>query len=103
MGTACFPLVPDTPFDIEKSKARRTNTFDQDRINDERLPPNHSLYLRLERQFHFGGSALVVYLSVWNVYDRENIYEYKWNEEYNYRGVMQTGGIVPIFGLKYEL
>ena len=94
--------APYTPFDVEMSKRWGTDIFDEERINAERLPPNHRLDLRIEKQFRIRGSMLTTYLSIWNTYDRENIYGYKWNEEKNKAGVMRYGGIVPILGLRYE-
>jgi len=94
--------APYTPFDYEKSERRETDVFDQTRINAERLPPYNTLSLRIDKSFHLGGSDFALYLSVWNVYHRKNIIGYKWNEVRNRPGTMQTGGIVPIFGLEYE-
>jgi hypothetical protein len=94
--------APYTPFDLQRSRWRETDIFDLQRINEKHLPPYHALYIRLEKRFRFGNSTLAAYLSVWNVYDRENVYGYKWNEEYNYPGEMVAYGIVPVFGFRYE-
>ena len=64
---------------------KKTNKgiYDLSRTNSERLPDYHSLNIRIDKRFYFQGSNLIVYLSVWNVYNRKNIAQYVWNEVKN--------------------
>ena len=58
--------------------------------------------VRFDRRFHFSGSNLVFYFSVWNAYNRKNIASYFWNEMENKQDVIYQWSLLPIFGLEYE-
>ncbi len=94
--------TPYTPFDLEKSQAANSGIFDTARINGERHPAYHSLSIRADRRFHFSRSNLVLYLNVWNVYDRKNVASYYWNEFRNEQGIQYQWGIMPVFGVEFE-
>ncbi len=93
---------PYTPLDLEASEASGRTVLDGSRVNESRYPAYHSLNLRFDRRFYFGGSNLVWYVSVWNAYDRKNVASYSWNA---IKGEVQTTnqwGLLPIFGLEWE-
>jgi hypothetical protein len=94
--------LPYTPFAIAASAAARAGIFDADRINAERLPAYHSLSLRADRRFHFRRSSLIVYLSIWNAYDRKNVASYYWNEVENRPGCTYQFGLLPVLGIEFE-
>ncbi len=93
---------PYTPLDLEASAAEGRDVLDGSKVNQARYPDYHSLNLRFDRRFHFQGSNLVGYVSIWNVYNRKNVASYSWN---GVKGVMDTTyqwGMLPIFGLEWE-
>jgi hypothetical protein len=93
---------PYTPLDLEASATEGRDVLDGSQINQARYPNYHSLNLRFDRRFHFQGSNLVWYVSVWNVYNRKNVSSYTWN---GVTGVVDTNyqwGMLPIFGLEWE-
>ena len=94
--------APYTPFEKEASQQLNRGILDKNRINENRYPDYHSLNLRLDKRFHFNYSNLVVYLSVWNVYNQKNIASYYWNDRKNDQDVIYQWGMLPIFGLEYE-
>jgi len=94
--------APYTPFDLEASRRNRRAVLDDSRINAARYPDYHSLNLRFDRRFHFTGSNLVFYLSVWNAYDRKNLAGYFWNDAEGIQDRIYQWRILPIFGLEYE-
>ena len=94
--------VPWTPFDQEASRTLGRGVYDEARLGAERLPAYHSLNLRVDRRFHFARSNLIVYLSVWNAYNRENLATYYWNEIENRQAVQEQWGMLPIFGIEWE-
>jgi len=53
------------------------------------------LNIRADRRFHFSGSTLIVYLSVWNAYGRENVSSISWNEIENNPEAKQCGAPSP--------
>ncbi len=94
--------APYTPFDIAKSKEAVEGIWDLNRINSERLSPYHSLNIRVDRRFYFQGSSLIVYLSVWNAYGRNNIAGYQWNEILNEQESIDQWSTLPVLGFEYE-
>ena len=94
--------APYTPFDMEQSKMYNKGILDTDRINSERLPDYHSLNIRVDKRFYFSGSNLILYLSVWNVYGRENVASYVWNEVENEPDVQYQWSTLPVLGIEYE-
>jgi len=94
--------APYTPLDIEASKAINRSVLDRNRINEERYPAYHSLNVRVDRRFNFSQSNLIVFLSVWNAYNRENIAGYYWNEIDREQDVMHQWSMLPVFGMEFE-
>jgi hypothetical protein len=95
--------APYTPLDPVKSRALNRSVFDGDRVNAERYPDYHSLNLRVDRRLHWHGSNLILYLSVWNVYNRKNVASYFWNESEQRQDVLYQWGLLPVVGIEYEL
>lgn len=94
---------PYTPFDQAKSREFRAGIIDTRRLNAERYPDYHSLNIRIDKKFFFSSQNLDIYLSVWNTYNRKNISEYYWNSDKNSSEAIYQWGIMPIFGIEYEL
>ncbi len=94
--------TPYTPFDLEKSEALDKAVLDADRVNSLRNPDYHSLNIRADRRFNFTGTNLIIYISIWNVYNRKNVAGYFWNETKNKPGTLYQWGILPIFGVEFE-
>ena len=94
--------VPYTPFDFEKSKANHRAVYDEAQINEVRYPDYHSMNLRFDRRFNFSNSNLVFYLSAWNVYNRNNIANYFWNDKEQKQDQVYQWQLLPIFGLEFE-
>jgi len=93
---------PYTPFNIEESQELNRGVLNENRINGERYDPYHSLNLRIDKRFAFSGSNLVLYLSIWNVYDRKNVASIYWDQIENEPAVVYQWGMLPIFGVEYE-
>jgi hypothetical protein len=94
--------VPYTPFDYAASKNAGTGIWDLTRTNSERLPDYHSMNLRIDKKFYFNNSNLLVYLSIWNVYNRNNIAFYYWNEVKNEIEAQKQWSTLPVIGVEYE-
>ena len=88
--------------DEAESQVNNRGILDQTRINGERYPDYHSLNIRADRRFNFNNANLVLYLSIWNVYDRKNIASYFWNGNTNSSDTIYQYGMLPIFGIEYE-
>ncbi len=94
--------VPYTPFDVEASHRLNRGVLDESRINEKRYPDYHSLNLRFDRRWHFGGANLILYVSVWNAYDRRNVASHYWNQTENRQDTIYQWGLLPVFGLEFE-
>ncbi|MCW8810695.1 MAG: TonB-dependent receptor [Ignavibacteriaceae bacterium] len=94
--------VPYTPFDYDASKAAGVGIWDLSRTNSERLPDYHSMNIRIDKRFYFSTSSLLLYLSVWNVYNRENVAFYYWNEVTNEIDSQTQWSTLPVIGVEYE-
>jgi hypothetical protein len=94
--------APYTPIDEATSLAAGNTVLDGARINQARYPAYHSLNLRVDRRFHFSGSTLIAYLSVWNAYDRRNVASYYWNVDEDRVDSIRQWGMLPILGIEYE-
>lgn len=93
---------PYTPFDEVASQHINSGIFDLARINGERLPAYHSLNIRMDKRFYFRASNLTLYLSVWNVYNRKNVFSYYWNTIEKKPGHVLGWGILPVLGIEFE-
>lgn len=94
--------APYTPFNEAASLAAFKGVLDVSQTNSKRLPDFHSLNIRADKRFHFQSSTLIVYLSVWNAYARENIAAYTWNEIDNKPDKEKMWGLLPVFGIEFE-
>lgn len=94
--------APYTPFDYDASIENKKGIYDLNRTNSERLPDYHSLNIRADKRFYFEGSNLIIYLSVWNVYGRENIAQYVWNEIENKQDKQLQWSTLPVLGVEFE-
>ncbi len=93
---------PDTPIDETASRQTGYEMLNTDKINTERMPDYHSLNIRFDKRFNFEKSSVVLYLSIWNLYGRENITEYYW-DEVNQKKEHSTGwGMLPVLGVEWE-
>ena len=94
--------APYTPFDYEASKQAGVGIWNLSRTNSERLPDYHSMNIRIDKRFYFSSSSLLVYLSVWNVYNRKNVAFYYWNEVKNDIDSQTQWSTLPVLGVEYE-
>ena len=94
--------APFTPLDIEASQAINRSVYDESRVMEDRYPDYHSLNLRVDRRYNFSNSNMIVYFSVWNAYNRENIATYYWNEVEKKQDQMLQWAMLPIFGIEFE-
>ena len=93
---------PYTPLDLAASEEFNRTILDETRINAERYPAYHSLNIRVDRRFHFSGSSLICYASVWNVYNRRNVTATYWNQIERKEDYIHQWGMMPILGVEFE-
>ncbi|MEA3462875.1 MAG: hypothetical protein U9R49_13395, partial [Bacteroidota bacterium] len=93
---------PYTPLDLAACEESNRTILDETRINAGRYPAYHSLNLRVDRRFHFSGSSLVCYASVWNAYNRRNVTATYWNRIDRKEDYIHQWGMMPILGVEFE-
>jgi len=93
---------PYTPLDLEASQEINRSVYDQARVNESRYPAYHSLNLRADRRFNFSNSNMIVFISIWNAYNRENVASYFWNEVEKKQDKILQWSMLPIFGIEFE-
>ena len=93
---------PYTPFDIEKSLAMGRGVYDMSKFNSMEFPAYHRLDLRVDKKFYIGRTCLTTYLELQNVYNRNNVYGYFWNEDKNAVGTIYHWSFMPVGGFSYQ-
>ena len=93
---------PYTPFDYQASYEAGRGIIDEARLLEERYPDYHSMNVRVDKRFHFDSTNLVVYLSIWNTYNRKNVSTIFWDEINNKQKELYQWSLLPVFGIEYE-
>jgi outer membrane receptor protein involved in Fe transport len=71
-------------------------------VNSTRYPDYHKIDIRVDKQFILAGWALIAYLDLWNVYNRDNIMSYSYKANTDGTIIMNPKydfGIMPIVGI----
>jgi len=94
--------APYTPFDLAASTAANRGVYDEHSVNSGRLPAYHTLDVRADRRFTFANANGVVFVAVQNLYARENIASYYWNQNKNEPATYKQWGLLPLLGVELE-
>ena len=70
--------------------------------NSDRLPPYHRLDLRVSKTFQFDGWKLGTFLELLNAYNRQNLLDYRYSENYTKREDAHQLPIIPYLGITAE-
>ena len=87
---------PYTPYNSD-------GTQDIDKYNSSRIVANHSLDLRVDRKWDFGGYNLIAYLDVQNIYNRKNTSFVRWDKRERKVDMTSSIGILPSIGVSLEM
>ena len=93
---------PYTPLDYEASKRVNRAVYATDDFNSVRYPYYMRVDLRVDKKFDFKGASLVGYLELQNLFDRENIYNYYWNEDDKDAGTIYQWAFFPVGGISVQ-
>ncbi len=92
--------APYTPVDIKQSNELNKCLLDQSKFLGERYPVYSTFNFRIDKRFNLQKSTLILYLDLWNAFNRDNVFYYMW-KRYSINTENQLH-ILPIFGIKYE-
>ena len=70
--------------------------------NSDRLPAYHRLDLRISKIFQFSGWKLGAFLELLNTYNRKNLLDYRYSDDYKTRDDINQLPILPYFGITAE-
>ncbi|MCY3724358.1 MAG: TonB-dependent receptor plug domain-containing protein [Candidatus Poribacteria bacterium] len=70
--------------------------------NSDRLPPYHRLDLRVSKTYQFGNWKLGAFLELLNAYNRKNLLDYSYSENYTEREDVNQLPIIPYLGITAE-
>jgi len=70
-------------------------------INGNRYPQYHRLDLRIDRRFMFEGWNIITYFDLMNVYGRDNIWEYSYEDNGSVEKILQWK-VFPVGGMAIE-
>ena len=86
---------PFTPFNADGSQSIAL-------FNSDRMKPNHSLDLRVDRRWFFDKWTLITYLDIQNVYNRKNSTSIRWDSRTQKIDDESSIGILPSIGVSLE-
>lgn len=70
--------------------------------NSDRLPAYHRLDLRVSKIFQFSGWQLGIFLELLNTYNRKNLLDYNYSDDYQTRDDINQLPILPYLGITAE-
>jgi hypothetical protein len=87
--------APYTPFESDGSQL-------VSRYNTGTLPDVHSLDLRVDKKWFFETVTLITYIDVQNVYNKKNVFAYRWDRRDKKEDGGGNIGILPSIGVSLE-
>jgi hypothetical protein len=94
--------IPYSLYDIQASQNAGTGVYDRTRIMSERLPVYSSVNVRVDHRFYFESSNLIIYLSIWNLFNRENVSYHFWDEVAGEAANYTQFPLIPVIGIEFE-
>ncbi|HMS63729.1 MAG TPA: TonB-dependent receptor [Ignavibacteria bacterium] len=93
---------PYTPLNYEASAEVNRGVFATDDFNSSRYPYYMRIDLRVDKKIDFKKASLVAYIEIQNLFDRENIYSYYWNEDSKEPGTIYQWAFFPVGGISVQ-
>ncbi|MBK8982632.1 MAG: hypothetical protein IPM38_10015 [Ignavibacteria bacterium] len=93
---------PYTPIDPVASRQVNRAVYSTDDFNSARYPYYMRVDVRVDKKFDFKSSSLVAYIELQNVFNRENIYSYYWNEDDKRLSTIYQWAFFPVGGISLQ-
>ncbi len=71
-------------------------------INSARLPPYHRLDVKLSKAFRFNSWEMSLFLELLNAYNRKNLLDFSYNDDYTEKDEIYQFPIIPYLGITTE-
>ena len=98
-----FRYLGGRPFTapVYRPELREWVVEEQQQLNAERFPAYHRLDFRIDRRFIFDTWNLVIFFDIVNIYNRENVWDYNYNDDGTRERVLQYQTL-PVGGVSVE-
>jgi len=93
---------PYTPFNIAASTYAGRGISDFDNFNGSRFKDYNRLDIRVDKKRNFKGWSIVSYIELQNIFNKENVYQYFWNEYKNEEGTIYQWKFLPVGGFSIQ-
>jgi len=93
---------PFTKFNLAESTVRKKGILDKDNLMSERYPAYQNMSIRIDRRFYFENSNLILYISVWNLFNKKNISRSGWAETQGVAVDYNQINRIILFGAEFE-
>lgn len=93
---------PYTPYNVAASTSAGRGVYDMELYNSERTPDYMRVDLRIDKRFSFSSFGLVTYIEFQNLFNRENVSEYYWDDDKNEVGKILHWGFFPVGGFSLQ-
>jgi len=98
-----FRYLGGRPFTapVYRPELRKWVVEEQQQLNADRFPAYHRLDFRIDRRFIFNTWNLVIFFDIVNIYNRENVWDYNYNDDGSRERVLQYQTL-PVGGVSVE-
>ena len=98
-----FRYLGGRPFTapVYRPELREWVVEEQQQLNADRFPAYHRLDFRIDRRFIFDTWNLVIFFDIVNIYNRENVWDYNYNDDGTRERVLQYQTL-PVGGVSVE-
>lgn len=93
---------PYTPFNIDSSTYYNHGIFSTSDYNSARYPYYMRFDVRVDKKFNIKKISIVGYLEIQNLFNKDNIYNYFWNENKNRLGTIYQWAFFPVGGISVQ-
>ena len=97
-----FTPVVDSTLQIDPRNGKFIYLPIYGETNSDRLPPYHRLDLRISKIFRFNSWKLGFFLELLNTYNRQNLLDYNYSDDYKTRDEIYQLPILPYLGITAE-
>lgn len=94
--------IPYTPFNLAQSTTNQHGVYDAENIMSKRLPAYQNFSVRIDKRFYFSGSNLITYISIWNLFDRDNKSLHGWARDQNVAVTYSQMSRIVVLGIEFE-
>ena len=87
--------APYTPFNPDGTQSLAN-------YNSAKLPDAHALDVRVDKKWFFENVTLITYIDIQNIYNKKNVFAYRWDRREKKEDGGGTIGILPSIGVSLE-